>query len=613
MSSLPLSCDVATNIRNTSGSDSSADQLCRQQSRHELAQESAFLFCCSPSAHQVCCHPSRDGLSSDSDSDGLALYCQPVLQYEKIQQRAKQKPSFLQRCLQYKIHAKQKKRILITIPVSGIKNVKLQALNIFPLYALLARPISAHLLEGHSPVYKFSQACLLTSFNDSRSNHTEAKFIVPDVTTLATSRARGLNIILVSCGLVGQTLGENECSENHVKNSFLQSQGMLCPVSKAKIGPFAFLSNSLQLGGKCFWGKIPVNLLHSSLENCVDLCLGRSKEFASSIIMSPGFIEPKFLEQDNCLTFCTRKFSAKCSYQLEVSICAQEAGAKDIFKSPYSYYLYSNVPSSSPDIIRLRVGNVQFNYMYGNSLHQKEVTEDFTCPICLVKCGSFMGLECHLPSSHDIFNFEFWVTEKYQGVNIKLKYHTSADEHFSEGVDPRHGRTFSYFSKYKKRRRLVTATETIALSKDGKMMHNNPLIMGSESPQDGQVGFQAGYVRKENGTSIKPAHSSHGGNLSPPRVLQFGKTRKLSFQSNPRNWQLLQKRQFFHSHKAQKMALEEVLSDHDSEDEVDDDVADFEDKKMIDSYDNVAKDERHIMQMWNSFVRRQRLAKNEKA
>uniref|UniRef100_A0A0A9GXL0 Uncharacterized protein n=1 Tax=Arundo donax TaxID=35708 RepID=A0A0A9GXL0_ARUDO len=102
-------------------------------------------------------------------------------------------------------------------------------------------------------------------------------------------------------------------------------------------------------------------------------------------------MQPEFLEQDNCLTFCTRKFNATCSYQLEVSICAQEAGAKDIFKSPYSYYLYSDVPSSSlPDIIRLRAGNVQFNYKYGNSMDEKEVTEDFTCPICLVKCGSFM-------------------------------------------------------------------------------------------------------------------------------------------------------------------------------------------------------------------------------
>jgi len=82
-------------------------------------------------------------------------------------------------------------------------------------------------------------------------------------------------------------------------------------------------------------------------------------------------------------------------------------------------------------------------------------------------------------------------------------------------------------------------------------------------------------------TSVDPACSLHGGHLSPPRILEFGKTRRLSVnQINPRNQQLLQKRQFFHSHTGQPMAFEEVLSDHDSEDEVDDDVADFEDRRV---------------------------------
>ena len=48
----------------------------------------------------------------------------------------------------------------------------------------------------HSPVYQFSQACLLTCFDESgRNNHTEATFIFRDLKTLA-------NIILVSCGIL---------------------------------------------------------------------------------------------------------------------------------------------------------------------------------------------------------------------------------------------------------------------------------------------------------------------------------------------------------------------------------------------------------------------------
>ena len=46
-----------------------------------------------------------------------------------------------------------------------------------------------------------------------------------------------------------------------------------------------------ELGGHCFWGKIPNGLLSSSLENCVDLSLGRTKQFALPITMNPGFIE----------------------------------------------------------------------------------------------------------------------------------------------------------------------------------------------------------------------------------------------------------------------------------------------------------------------------------
>ncbi|KAI6696152.1 hypothetical protein NL676_016271 [Syzygium grande] len=91
-------------------------------------------------------------------------------------------------------------------------------------------------------------------------------------------------------------------------------------------------------------------------------------------------------------------------------------------------------------------------------------------------------------------------------------------------------------------------------------------------------------------------------------MLQFAKTRKLSIErSEPRNRLLLQKRQFFHSHRAQPMAVEQVMSDRDSEDEVDDDVADFEDRRMLDDFVDVTQDEKRMMHLWNSFVRKQRV------
>uniref|UniRef100_A0A0A9DLD6 Polycomb protein SUZ12-like zinc finger domain-containing protein n=1 Tax=Arundo donax TaxID=35708 RepID=A0A0A9DLD6_ARUDO len=183
------------------------------------------------------------------------------------------------------------------------------------------------------------------------------------------------------------------------------------------------------------------------------------------------------------------------------------------------------------------------------------VTEDFTCPFCLAKCGSFTGLEYHLVSSHDLFNFHFMVSNKYQCVNVSLKYRTRKNELFPEAVDPRHAR-FSYFSKYRKPGGFITATEMIVPSNATEMIfasnatemvrHGHIFTIGSKSVEDAQGYFEDGHVHKENGisvpdVSIDPAQSLHGGNLSPPRVLQFGKTRKLSVDRfDPRNRQLLQ-------------------------------------------------------------------------
>nr|GEY13198.1 hypothetical protein [Tanacetum cinerariifolium] len=54
------------------------------------------------------------------------------------------------------------------------------------------------------------------------------------------------------------------------------------------------------------------------------------------------------------------------------------------------------------------------------------------------------------------------------------------------------------------------------------------------------------------------------------------------------------------------MALKQVMAEEDSEDEVDDDVANLEDQRMLDDFLDVTQDEKHMMQLWNSFIRKQR-------
>ncbi|VAH39694.1 unnamed protein product [Triticum turgidum subsp. durum] len=524
------------------------------------------------STEQTCDQKSRAQLSPDDElsaKESLALYWKPVELYDTIRQRAIEKPPSLQRCLRYKIEAKRRKRIQISVSISGSTNTRLPAHGIFPLHVLLARSSKDAPGEGHSPMYRFSRACVLTSFCESGdSGHTEATFTIPNMKNLSTSQVRGLDIILISRGQGGQNLSEN-CSENHAEYSSPQ-----------------------KLGGQCFWGKIPIDSLGSSLD-CVTLSLGRTVELTSEISMNPGFIEPSLLEHDSCLTFCSLKANATGSYKLKASIDVQEAGARNMRLSPYNIYSYDDIPQSLlPKIIRLRTGNVLFNYKYYKNLYKSEVTEDFTCSFCLVPCGSFKGLECHLTSSHDLFRFEFWVSKEYQAVNVSLKIAARREELLTVAGNDPGSRVFFYrSSRFKRCKISETTTEKTKdvyphiteLGSPGMTMPVDQDVVEPRSPRntvpppaemtesgsskDAQDGSVVDYVPKENGINV------------PERTaLQSDRARKLPVDLDDPSLALLKKREFFHSQKAQRMELDVLYSDHDSEDELDHDIADFEDR-----------------------------------
>ena len=122
-------------------------------------------------------------------------------------------------------------RIQISVSISGSTKTELPAHGIFPLTVLFARATSNDSFDGvstyfsswmivvcvyqmvsflictiilqHSPVYRFSRACLLTSFSESGdSDHTKATFTIPDLRSLSTCELCNLNIILISGGIV---------------------------------------------------------------------------------------------------------------------------------------------------------------------------------------------------------------------------------------------------------------------------------------------------------------------------------------------------------------------------------------------------------------------------
>ncbi|KAB2020187.1 hypothetical protein ES319_D07G050900v1 [Gossypium barbadense] len=524
----------------------------------------------SRSTDQMCQEDSGLNLYAEEEiaaEESLSVYCKPVELYNILQRRAIRNPLFLQRCLRYKLQAKHKKRIQMTVSVPGIVNEGVLTQTVFPLYILLARLVSDVAVAEYSAVYRFRRACILTSFTGiDDSNQAQVNFILPEINKLAM---------------------------------------------EAKSGSLAILLVSFANGGCCLWGRIPLESLYLSWEKSPNLSSGQRSEMVLPVD----------------LQFCLLKLkcSSNSSLVLQVIISAKEVGVKE--KSAYNSYTCSGVSSSSlPHIIGLRAGNVIFNYRYyNNKLQRTEVTEDFSCPFCLVKCASFKGLRHHLPANHDLFNFEFWVTEEYQAVNVSVKTDSWRSELVADGVDPKQ-QTFIYYSRRRRQKGLVQnarhvhpvflesnlpagGCELLDKAHGGNIIQNG--IMGAlecaeHLPSSSNVAGVSGTAGQSYSDS-EHVQSVSGNNLGPP-ALQFAKTRKISMErSDPRNRTFLRKRQFFHSHRAQPMAIDQVTSDRDSEDEVDDDVADFEDRRMLDDFVDVTKDEKQIMHLWNSFVRKQRV------
>ncbi|XP_028111748.1 polycomb group protein EMBRYONIC FLOWER 2-like isoform X3 [Camellia sinensis] len=556
------------------------------------------------SADQMCRQDSRVHLSVEEEvaaEESLSIYCKPVELYNILQRRAIRNPSFLQRCLQYKIQAKHKKRIQMTISLSGTSNDGLETQNYFPLYILLARPVNNFAVAENSAVYRFSRACILTiSTGAEGKNQAQANFILPEFNKLAADVKSGSLVVLFV--------------------SFAEVTNSVCATDPTK-SHMAMTSFPSNVEGLCLLGKMPMELLYLSWEKSPNLSLGERAEMMSTVDLHSCFAKLSCMDEDKSIAIQMPHSSGTVNtpLQVEVIISAEEIGAKE--KSPYSSYSCNDMATSSfSHIIRLRTGNVIFNYRYyNNKLQRTEVTEDFSCPFCLVKCASFKGLRYHLPSSHDLFNFEFWVTEDYQAVNVSVKTDIWRPEIVADGVNPKQ-QTFFFCSKPLRRRKPKNLVQNAK--------HVHPLVLDSDFPAalnelldktDGLAECVERDTSSPNATGVSTAtahsyadpecvQSVPGSNLAPPAMLQFAKTRKLSVErSDPRNRFLLQKRQFFHSHRAQPMELEQVLSDRDSEDEVDDDVADFEDRRMLDDFVDVTKDEKQMMHLWNSFVRKQRV------
>ncbi|XP_011022374.1 PREDICTED: polycomb group protein EMBRYONIC FLOWER 2-like isoform X7 [Populus euphratica] len=483
--------------------------------------------------------------------ESLSMYCKPVELYNILQRRAIGNPSYLQRCLRYKIQVKNKRRIQMTISMPVTLNGSVQSDNLFPLYILLARLVSKIGVLEYSAVYHFSRPCVLTNFAGVEgSTQAQTNFVLPEMNKLASEVKSGsLYVLLVSFAGAQSSMHGIDLTNGHLEN----------------------------VGGCCLLGKIPLDSLCNFWEKSPNLGLGQRVEVTSPVDMMACFLKLTCLTEDNCVLIQI-PFNSETvnTSQLQVNVSAEEVGAKE--KSSYHSYTCGDISSSSlSHIIRLRAGNVIFNYRYyNNKLQKTEVTEDFSCPFCLVKCASFKGLRYHLPSSHDLFNFEFWITEEFQAVNIFVKTDIWRSEIVADGIDPKQ-QTFFFCSKKPKRKRpknLVQKAKNVldkTLSRQqgagelldkigggGKDLQTASLC-SREYGEHNRSGADVVGVSGSAAHSYPDAECAQmvpGNNLAPPAMLQFAKTRKLSIErSDMRNRTLLHKRQFFHSHRAQLSKL----------------------------------------------------------
>ncbi|KAL4288174.1 hypothetical protein AHAS_Ahas19G0259800 [Arachis hypogaea] len=362
----------------------------------------------------------------------------------------------------------------------------------------------------------------------------------------------------------------------------------------------------------CLCGKVSLEKEFQSWDESSNLRLGLQAEAVSTVDLHPCILKYGARDKEQNISVQAPNnfengFPKSTSTQLQIKMYAQQIGAKE--KSSHD----TNITALASRMTRLKEGNLKFNFRYYyDKLQRTEVTEDFSCPLCLVRCASYKGIKYHMLASHDLFNYEFLAWEDCPTINISAKTDNWKSEIFAKIVDPKL-RAINFCAKPFKR--IRPEDEPSKRAKDAA-----PLALRYEIPTG-----EGDLLEKADGISTAIVPFQPDQDCVPPEpltdenallnhaVLPDAITRKSTIQRyniDPQILSQLSKRKFYHSRIYQPMELEEVLSEGDSEDEVDDEVADFEELRRLGNFDNVTNAEKKFMHMWNSFIRKQRVRAN---
>ncbi|KAK1409246.1 hypothetical protein QVD17_35772 [Tagetes erecta] len=358
--------------------------------------------------------------------ESFSVYFRPLELYRILQERSSEHPLFLTRSLHYKLQDKHKKRVQLSVSISKPIDDGLQTQPIFPLYILLAKPV--HTLSGEtheSTCYRFKRACKLTASNGARTvGSPQARFLLCEINKLSTEFKSGsLAILLVSFG-------------NRTDQKDLRRAHMVSPSNESY----------------CLMGKAPIDFIHFTRDNSPKISLGERAEFMSAVDLKSCSMKLSYSEGEQSISF--RFPDTPEVLQVPITITAEELWAKDL--SPTDLPSYNNIPTDNlPPILRQRTGKVTFKFRYyNNMLRKSEVTEDYTCPFCVLKCASLKGLECHLSASHDLFTYEFWGPVNQRAVNVCAKPIASTFEIVSKVLNPGE-KEFSFCHRPMRRRKPI--------------------------------------------------------------------------------------------------------------------------------------------------------------
>ncbi|RZB86830.1 Polycomb group protein EMBRYONIC FLOWER 2 [Glycine soja] len=165
-----------------------------------------FSISCLPFSGSILrSHPDAcEHLSAEEElaaEESLSIYCKPVELYNILQRRAMRNPSFLQRCLHYRIKAKHKKRIQMAV---SLTRTITESQNVFPMSICLARRISDHGASRQTAIYQIGRIFIFrNSPGIDLNTQVQANFTLPEVNKLAEeARSCSLDILFVSTATV---------------------------------------------------------------------------------------------------------------------------------------------------------------------------------------------------------------------------------------------------------------------------------------------------------------------------------------------------------------------------------------------------------------------------